>query len=65
MREHRVEQTVWDLVHVPMVPPTAHPQILEGICSTSAIDQHRMSIRKWALTLPRDVTTIPTLLQTS
>lgn len=63
-KQHGVKKLEWqDIVHVPLIAATEQPQLLTGIASTAAIDQHRMSIRPHCLTLPRKPSSLPLLLK--
>ena len=52
MRQHGIEQTVWDLCHVPMVASVEQPQILTGYASTTHLDRSRMRFRAYAFRFP-------------
>jgi hypothetical protein len=48
---------------IPLLSPTAGPQVLEGYAATPDVDAERMSFKRGALTWPGDLSKLPLLVR--
>ena len=61
MHKHNVRPL--ERAPIPLKPPTAGPQIIEGYAATPDVDADRMSFRRGSLTWPADLGKLPLLVR--
>jgi hypothetical protein len=61
MRRHDVQPIARD--PIPLLPPTAGPQVIEGIAASADVDADRMSFARGSLSWPDDLGKLPLLVR--